>query len=319
MSPSEIVRSRFERPWLEHEQARNATPTHASAQAMPRVEVIVLNWNGRADTLECLDSLQRLEYPNYGVTVVDNGSHDDSVSAIGRLHPGITLIRNETNLGFAAGNNRGIEHALANEADFVLLLNNDTVVARDLLSTFVAATRQFPDGGIFGAKIYYYAQPNTIWYAGGYWDAQKLSFGESGAGVVDEGQFDAVEETEWVIGCAMLVRRNVVHDIGALEPEYFLNNEEIDFCSRARRAGYKCVFVPHARVWHKVSISFGGEHSPLKEYFSSRNRLLWASRNANLGLRLAIHRDNVRILARRFLRPPMNAMRSKPLAPKSWW
>ena len=283
------------------------------------VYVVILNWNGRDDTLACLESVARIDYPNFRVIVADNGSSDGSVDAIRRAYPDVHLIENHANLGFAAGNNSAIAHALESGAEFVFLLNNDTVVDPAILSAFVDAAERMPDGGVFGAKIYYYGDKQKLWYAGGYWDAETLSFNEHGAGELDRGQFDTLTETEWVIGCAMFVRAEVFRSVGLLEPKFFLNNEEIDFCSRTKRVGFSCVYVPEARLWHKISVSFGGEDSPLKDYFSARNRLLWAQRNAELGLRLRIYLSSTRSLIHRFMPALLGQTMQSPFTPKAWW
>jgi len=285
----------------------------------PRIDIIVLNWNGREDTIDCLASLTQMNYPNFVIRAVDNGSVDDSVGAIRQRFPGVAIIENKANLGFAEGNNRGIAESLKSDASFVLLLNNDTTVDPNMLAALVEAARQFPRAGVFGPKIYYHADPSRLWYAGGYWDPRTLSFNEYGTGEVDRGQFDSIQETEWVIGCAMFVRAEVFSSVGLLEPSYFLNNEEIDFCSRARRAGFSCVYVPEARLWHKISVSFGGEDSPLKEYFNARNRLLWASRNAPAGLRARIYANSTMTLLRRFTRAMRLSTGPRPLTPRLWW
>ena len=285
----------------------------------PLVCIIVLNWNGRNDTLECLESIARVDYPNFEVVVADNGSTDGSVEAVERCHPGVRIIENRANLGFAEGNNGAIRHALETGADFIFLLNNDTVVDPGVVTEFVRAAQQMPQAGVFGAKIYHHADSRRLWYAGGYWDSRTLSFNEYGAGEIDRGQYDVLTETEWVIGCAMFIRAEVFRKVGLLEPRFFLNNEEIDFCSRAKRAGFLCSYVPGARVWHKISVSFGGEDSPLKEYFSARNRLLWAKRNAALGLRLRIYLHSVSVLIRRFIRPLFSVVMSQPFSLKKWW
>jgi len=285
----------------------------------PLIHIVILNWNGREDTLACLDSVEKIDYPNFRVIVADNGSSDGSVDAIHGGYPDVQIIENHANLGFAAGNNSAITYALESGAEFILLLNNDTVVDPAILSAFVKAAECMPHGGVFGGKIYYYGNKQILWYAGGYWDAQTLSFGEYGAGELDQGQFDTLTETEWVIGCAMFIRAELFRSTGLLEPKFFLNNEEIDFCSRAKHAGFACVYVPDARLWHKISVSFGGEDSPLKEYFSARNRLLWAQRNAALALRLRIYRHSIRALMRRFTRPLLGRTMPAPFAMKGWW
>ncbi len=290
------------------------------SEVYPRIEVIVLNWNGREDTLECLASLREIKYPNFEVRVVDNGSTDNSMSAVRGHFPAVLTVENGSNLGFAEGNNRGITESLKSDPDFILLLNNDTTVDPGLLASFIEAANRFPDAGVFGPKIYYHADPMRLWYAGGYWDDDSLSFNEYGAGELDRGQYDVLQETEWVIGCAMFVRAEVFRSVGLLEPKFFLNNEEIDFCSRMKRAGYSCVYVPAARLWHKISVSFGGEDSPMKEYFSARNRLLWARRNAEPGLRMRIYPDSARSLVGRFVRPRMPGTSGVPATFKSrWW
>lgn len=285
----------------------------------PLIFVVILNWNGRKDTLECLDSLLCAKYANYRIIVADNASSDGSVEAIRHSFPSVQVVVNEGNLGFAEGNNRGIARALEGNADFVLLLNNDTVVDPDILGSLIEAAKRMPNGGVFGPKMYYHSQPNRLWYAGGYWDVSSLSFGEYGAGEEDVGQYDVLAETEWVIGCAMFVRVEVFRRIGLLEPMFFLNNEEIDFCSRARRAGYSCVYVPKARLWHKISVSFGGEFSPLKEYFSARNRLLWARRNAIPSLRFRIYIKSLKALVKRFVSPVFFYRRPSLFNLKKWW
>lgn len=288
-------------------------------ERQPRVDVIVLNWNGRNDTLECLKSLKKCQYANFAIRLVDNGSSDQSVSTVRDLFHDVVITENGSNLGFAEGNNKGILESLRSNVDFILLLNNDTTVDPELLTALVDAADRFPQAGVFGAKMYYYSDPKRLWYAGGYWDAGSLSFNEYGSGEIDSGQYDTAQETEWVIGCAMFVRAEVFRKIGLLEPKFFLNNEEIDFCSRAKRAGFACVYVPQARLWHKISVSFGGEDSPLKVYFSSRNRLLWARRNASLALRLRIYADSTQGLLRRFSGPLLGRSISSEFTPKRWW
>jgi GT2 family glycosyltransferase len=285
----------------------------------PAVAIVVLNWNGRSDTLACLESV--LHIPSIGcrVIVADNGSRDGSVPAIRQAFPNVDLIENGANLGFAAGNNTAIQRALDAGAEFVFLLNNDTIVDPGIVDAFLDAARRMPLAGVFGAKIYFHADPQRLWYAGGYWDAKTLSFNEHGAGEIDQGQYDTLTETDWVIGCAMFVRAEVFRKVGLLEPKFFLNNEEVDFCSRVRRAGYTCAYVPQAKLWHKVSVSFGGEDSPLKEYFSARNRLLWAQRNAPPGVRWRIYARSTAGLVNRYGQALLGRTVAGPLTPRAWW
>ncbi|WP_374339063.1 glycosyltransferase [Methyloversatilis sp.] len=266
-----------------------------------RVAIIVLNWNGKSDTLACLESLAAVDYGALDVIVVDNGSSDDSANAIRASHPEVTVLETGANLGFAEGNNVGIRHALACGAEYVLLLNNDTEVAPGLIEGFMKVAHTCPDAGIIGARIYYHGHPDTIWYAGGYWDHDQMCFQQTGDGQPDHAAFARVSRTDFVVGCAMFIPRRVLEDVGLLESSFFLNYEEIDYCTRVRAAGYDLLYAPDARLWHKIAASFGGDESPLKIYFTFRNRLLWARRNLPLRRRIAIHLSVYRWFRPRFL------------------
>jgi hypothetical protein len=247
--------------------------------SVPKIIVVVLNWNGRQDTLDCLESLKGVDYPNWNVLVVDNGSEDGSVEAIRNGHPGISIIEIERNLGFAGGNNRGIQEALRRDAEFVLVLNNDTIVASDLLEKLARSASEHPGAAALGATIYYLADPTRLWYAGARWRRDKAEFEHIGQDNVESGmELAQVRETEYVCGCAMFLRASALRRVGLFDPTFFLLFEETDWCFRARQSGYRCLVVPDAKVWHKVSRSFGGRDSPLYEYFYIRNSLLWAKR-----------------------------------------
>ncbi len=247
---------------------------------LPRVVIIILNWNRRDDTIECVESVRKISYPNFEVIVVDNGSDDDSASVISRRFPDVRIIETGKNLGYAGGNNVGITAALANGAECILLLNNDTIVDSRILQAFVEASASTPNGGLFSGKVYYYSQPNRIWYAGARWFEKRSNFAHVGYQCLDTGdQFNTLEETDFAQGCALFVKVEVVKKIGLLEEQFFLNFEEIDWSYRARAAGLKCFFVPQAKVWHKISVSFGGAESPVHSYFLVRNRLFWGSRH----------------------------------------
>ena len=247
----------------------------------PQIFITILNWNGKKDTIECLESVQKIDYPNYKILVVDNGSIDDSVIFIKENFPEVIVIENGANLGFAAGNNVGIDYALSQGADYILLLNNDTVVDSQMLWAFMDATEQYPGAGILGSKIYFYGETQKIWFAGGEWLPNQARFIHTGYGKIDNGKdWEKIQPTDYICGCALLVKAEVVKKIGMLEPKYFLIWEETDWCYRAKRAGYKCLFIPESKVWHKISSSFnGGDKAALYQYFWWRNRLLWVEKN----------------------------------------
>ncbi len=243
----------------------------------PLVYIVVLTWNGKADTLECLQSLRASSYPNARILVVDNASTDRTLEAVQAFSTSVEVIRNSTNRRFAGGNNVGIRRALEAGADFVLLLNNDTVVDKDLLSELVAAAQRDPGIGVVGPKIYYSSDPRRIWYAGGkiQWWAGWIS--HVGIRQIDSGQYRHTAETDYVTGCCMLVRRDVIERIGLLDERYFMYGEDVDWCLRARHAGYRIVIEPRAMLWHKLSVSAGGHLSWFKNWnkLKSNLRLMW--------------------------------------------
>ncbi|MBS0629587.1 MAG: glycosyltransferase family 2 protein [Verrucomicrobia bacterium] len=247
---------------------------------MTKIIVIVLNWNNAPDTLECLASLEKIDYPDYEILLVDNGSTDNSLTQIRSRYPQLPILENGENLGYAEGNNRGLLEGLKRGAELLLLLNNDTIVSPHLLSELAKAAQKHPSAGVFGPKIYFYDDPATIWYAGGSVDLKTGRCYHIGWGA-PEG-YNEIKETDYICGCALAVRAQVVEKVGLLSPEYFLIWEEIDWCYRIRRAGYKCLYVPKARIWHKVSASFPeGNRGPTWQYYYYRNKLLFHRRHTN--------------------------------------
>lgn len=243
----------------------------------PKIAIIILNWNGKKDTLECLASLQQVNYPNFQPIIVDNGSSDDSVTVLRKAYPNIPLLENGANLGFAGGNNPGIEWALRHHAKWILLLNNDTVVDPDFLNAFMRSAKQQPSAKILGAKILRYDNPKTIDHLGGFWRPDLAEFRCPDMNTSDHPFFE-MKQTGYVCGAALLMHRTVPETIGLLEPNFFLFWEESDFCFRAKKKGLEVWTAPEAKIWHKVSSSFTGG-KPHMHYFWWRSRLLWIERN----------------------------------------
>jgi len=287
--------------------------------AKKSIYIVVLNWNGAEDTLECLKSLQSVKYDNYNIIVVDNGSTDESVSLIKSQYPQLILIETGENLGFAEGNNVGIRHALSEGADYILILNNDTTVDPEILNHLVAAANENGDAGLIGPKIYYHAQPNVIWSAGGYWDDKNKCFEQTGDGEIDTGQYDKQTTSDFIVGCAMFVPAKVFEQVGLLDPDYFLNYEETDFQYRIRAAGYTTLYEPRAHIWHKVAASFGGDSTPLKYYFIFRNRLLWARRHLKWRDRIPVFWSVHYGLFNQFFRPIIKHIKEKPTVRDAYW
>lgn len=236
----------------------------------PLVFIIILNWNGWQDTVACVESCRRLTWPNFRIVIVDNGSTDGSEDFLRRQLPGEEIIQAGANLGFAGGNNVGIRGALEAGANYVWLLNNDAVADPEALTMLVEAMEGESAVGITGSKIYYRDDPRRIWFAGGMWEKGRLRPRHRGANKLDEGQFDETCEVGSVSGCSMLVRAAAIRDIGLMEESYFLYWEDTEWCARAQAEGYKVLFVPGSRIWHKVSSS-AGRSSFSQYYYSIRN------------------------------------------------
>ena len=243
-----------------------------------RICIVLLNWNGKKETLECLESLSQIHYKKAQPLVVDNGSTDGSVSAIRAAYPAVPLLETNRNLGFAAGNNVGIQWALKKAFDWILLLNNDTIVAPDFLNAFLTAAKE-KKAKILGAKIYRYHDRDRIDHVGGFWNPSIAEFESCGYGKLDDKiSYEEMQRVDYVSGCAFFMHRTVPEKIGLLEPNFFLYWEETDYCYRGRKAGLEIWTAPQAHVYHKISTSFiGGK--PHMHYFWWRNRFLWISRH----------------------------------------
>jgi GT2 family glycosyltransferase len=233
----------------------------------PKVATIILNWNLRDDLAECLESVAALTYPDVEVVVVDNASMDGSVEMVQGRFPAARLIVNEQNLGFARGNNSGLRYALAQGADYALLLNNDTVVAPDLLERLVAVAEAEPSLGIIGPKILYYGHQEKVWYLG-----HRIHRWLPVPMRVNSGRQKPWLEVDYVSGCGMLVRHDVLERVGLLDEALFMHYEDADYCRRAQAAGWRIGCVPGARMWHKVSRSSQHESGAVR-WAKARNRV----------------------------------------------
>ncbi|MBI3154350.1 MAG: glycosyltransferase family 2 protein [Burkholderiales bacterium] len=256
------------------------------ASTPPQVTIVVLNWNGHADTAGCLDSLRAVVGERVKVLVVDNGSTDGSVPAIRAAHPGVELIETGANLGYAGGNNVGIARAVADGADFVLVLNNDTTCAPDLVDRLLEAAARHPRAGFLCPRMLYMDDPQRVWFDGARWKGDALTFGFPGKDRPEAELGSGDHDTDYACGAALFVRAQVVREVGLFDERYFLVWEESDWCYRARAAGWTSMVVPAARIWHKVGAAFGSEESPLRTYFSARNKLVWLARHGSAGERL---------------------------------
>ncbi|MBC3538111.1 glycosyltransferase family 2 protein [Rufibacter sediminis] len=295
-----------------------------AAFALPWVSIILLNYKGHQDTMECLESLFKLDYERFSIVVVDNHSPDHSLDYIqqwlqeyeqekvkeklvvteGRFHFHFDHVKEETlathsrvkalvttiqgaeNLGFAGGNNIGIRFAQRTfSPDFVWVLNNDTVVAPDSLSHLVRKAQldlQFGHRiGIWGSKLLYYHQPDTIQAIGG-----KLNLTTFTTRHIDEGQKDSPSaylenpNQDYVIGASLFVSRAFLDEVGVLSEDYFLYFEELDWVKRGQKLGYALGYVPESRVYHKEGTSIGSssagkKKSDLADYHGIRSKIIF--------------------------------------------
>jgi GT2 family glycosyltransferase len=242
------------------------------------ITAVVLTWNGRADTLTCLRSLDGVH-----VVCVDNGSTDGTAEAVAREQPAVELIQNRTNLGFAAGNNVGIRRAVERGADWVLLLNNDAVAEPGLVAALEGAAATRPDAGALACKVVFAERPDTVEYAGARF---RLLLGyrgrQRGYGQRDAPRFSRLSDVGWATGAAMAVSRTAIDRVGLLDERLFAYVEDVDWCLRIRHAGFGIVFVPDARVRHRGATSFGGRASPGALYYHARNTLAVCERHRPL-------------------------------------
>jgi GT2 family glycosyltransferase len=236
--------------------------------------VVVVSWNGREDTLAALESLRGIE-----TVVVDNGSEDGSAEAIAEQHPEVELVRAGVNLGFAGGNNVGIRRALARGADWVLLVNNDAAVEPGLADALAAAAAARPDAGVLACKVLF-ADSDRLWYACAGFNPYLGRSRHERFGRRDEPgrRRDTVRAT----GAAMAVSRRAIGAAGLLDEELFLYAEDLEWCLRIRAAGFAIVYVPEARVRHRVTAASGGAGSATARYYEARNVLAVVERHRPL-------------------------------------
>lgn len=213
--------------------------------------VVLVNWSQYDYTSACVRSLLEFSHPGLRILVVDNGSTDQSPSRLAAdFGEKIDILCNQENLGFSGGNNVGIRHALAQGADFILLLNNDTIVAPDFLSPMLQRLDADRRVGAVTAKIYYVHEPNVLWAAGGTLNPWLGRAQNRGCGERDCGQYEVSQAVDYVTGCCILARREAFENVGLLDERYFAYFEDADWCLRVREAGFTCWYEPNSHIWH---------------------------------------------------------------------
>jgi GT2 family glycosyltransferase len=246
---------------------------------MGHVTVVIVNWRLKEATLRCLRSLEQLEASCH-IVVVDNGSGDGSAEYLASQGSNLTLLALPTNVGFAAACNQGIASALCDPAcDFVFLLNNDALIQPGALAALTTTARCCSNAGILGPKVHCWDEPARLWYAAAERPGLLKWLPNVYIGHIDRGQFDAPCQTTFVFGAAMLIRRSVFERIGLFDQQFFLYMEDIDFCLRARSAGFVALFVPHAHVWH-VGGASTRHNRAIRHYHLARSFAHFLQKNA---------------------------------------
>jgi GT2 family glycosyltransferase len=257
------------------------------AISQPKVAIIIVNWNGYDLTKACLESLKILLYSNFKVVLVDNGSQDHSGENLKDEFPEIELISSTENLGFTGGNNLGIQWALHKDFDYVMLLNNDTIVEPDFLQPLVSFLEQNPDYGAVQPKIMFEKERNRIWNAGGgYFKWLGMSW-SVGIGQEDHGQFDQEMDTPWITGCAILLRSDVIKQVGMLDDRFFAYYEDVEWSLRIIKSGYRLRYLPQSKIYHvaggssKKTKTKEGTVPPIIHFYRTRNHLFLIRKHTN--------------------------------------
>lgn len=277
------------------------------------VAVIILNYNGKDDTLECIGSVLKSKLGNHRVSlvIVDNASSDDSVATFRKKFPDVAVLVNTENLGFSEGNNVGINYALKRGADAVFVLNNDTTIDPLCIKSLSDFSESKAHAAILAPKIYFYPgceyhkakyapseRGKVIWYAGGLIDWKTVLASHRGVDEVDTGQYDQATKTMFISGCGLFITRSVLEKIGMFDPQLYLYYEDLDLSQRALKQGSELWYVPQAKMWHKNAKSSSGVGSTIQSYYLTRNRLIIGMRYASTRTKLALYKEATRTIIR---------------------
>jgi GT2 family glycosyltransferase len=277
---------------------------------MKKVAIVTVNFNTSDDTITLLHSLKHVKTEDFTLEtiIVDNGSKEIFEIPEKLKSDDTILIRSDINTGFAGGNNIGMKIALERDADYILVVNNDTEMDKDLIINLLKVLDSDPKIGVTTPKIYFakghefhkdrYKEEDlgkVFWFAGGSTDWNHVTSIHRGVDEVDHGQYDITEPTEFATGCCMLFKKEVLEKVGLFDERYFLYYEDADLDERIKRAGYKMYYVPSAVLIHINAASSGGAGNVLQDYFITRNKMLFGMRYAPLRTKLALIRESLRL------------------------
>jgi GT2 family glycosyltransferase len=277
---------------------------------LPKVLVIILSWNRKNDTIETIKSLLGSNVNGFDLEtlVVDNASSDGTVFEIKKLFPKVKIIVNQKNLGFAEGNNVGIRDGLKEGFDYIALLNDDTIVDKNIIKNILEEHQKYEKAGAISPKIYFakgfefykdkYKESEkgkVIWYAGGEIDWMNIYGSNRGVDEVDRGQFDETIETDFATGCFVMYKKKTLEEVGLYDKQYFAYMEDADHAQRLKMNGWKVLYSGKGCLWHKVSQS-SGIGSELNDYYLTRNRMLFGLKYSSLRTKFALIRESLKLL-----------------------
>jgi hypothetical protein len=240
----------------------------------PRVVVLILSYNGKPLLNDSVGSYLGSDYGNFTVTVIDNGSSDGTAEYVRKEFSAVHVLRTEKNLGYSGGFNLGLDHAFREKkADYVLVSNNDVKADARALRELVKVAVTDDRIGFVTGKVFYYDQPSILQTVGKKEDPVRWNGGAVGRNEKDAGQYDQVAELPFSDDIFTLVSKKLYDEVGGYDPEFFLQCEEFDWQARAKNAGYRIFYTPHAKIWHKESMTIG-KSSPLKAYYDARNPMI---------------------------------------------
>jgi GT2 family glycosyltransferase len=248
----------------------------------PKVFVLILSYNGKRWLEECLPSVLAMDYPNFEIVVIDNGSSDGTEEYLQIKFPQVEITRINQNIGYARGFDAGLEFAAARGAEFFLVMNNDTVIDRSALMSLVETAIFKDQAGFVTGKVYFYDHPDVLQTVGKLedqilWNGNYIGWGEK-----DTGQYEVTTERVWIDDVYTLVNRKMYDEIGGYDPQFFLQCEEWDWQIRAKKKGWRIYYTPSAKLWHRVSATIGGYGSPLSIYFLERNWMVVVAKHGGV-------------------------------------
>ena len=222
------------------------------------IKILILNWNGIHLLKPCLDSISKIDYSNYSVMVIDNGSTDNSAKMVKEKFSEVELLELENNNGFSGGYNRCFTRLKEEYSGFILLLNNDTEVDSNILSSFIQAKEMYGDNHLYGGKIFYKNNPEKIWYAGGNVNLKYAKISHRGIRQNDSAEYSKPLQTDYITGCCLFTSMEVINQLNGFDERFNMYGEDVDLCLRAKEEGIQCYYWPEAKLWHHVSASLGG-------------------------------------------------------------